>query len=222
MWNKLAHFVLKNRLPLLIAVVLLTGLMGYFASKVQLSYEFARAIPTDNPKYATYLDFKKRFGDDGNLLVIGAESKQLFQKDLFNEYASLAKSLKEVKGVEEVLSIPATVNLVKDSAADKFKAVPIFPAVISSQQQLDSCRKVFENLLFYKTLLYNPATHTYLIAVRVNKDLLNSVKRIGVVKNIMARANDFGKKNSLDIFLSGLPLVRTIMATRIADEMKWL
>ncbi len=33
--------------------------------------------------------------------------------------------------------------------------------------------------------------------------------------------NDFGKKTNLEIYLSGLPLVRAIMTTRIANEMRW-
>ena len=71
MWQRLGSFVIKFRSPLLIILLAATGWMGYYASKVKLSYEFARAIPTDNPKYKEYLAFKQKFGDDGNLLVIG-------------------------------------------------------------------------------------------------------------------------------------------------------
>ena len=49
---------------------------------------------------------------------------------------------------------------------------------------------------------------------------MNSKKRIGVVESITSQANDFGKSNDLQIYLSGLPLIRTEMATRIANEMR--
>jgi predicted RND superfamily exporter protein len=58
MWYKLAAFILKNRLTLLILIVSVTVFMAYQASKVQLSYEFTRAIPLDNPKYQDYQNFK--------------------------------------------------------------------------------------------------------------------------------------------------------------------
>jgi predicted RND superfamily exporter protein len=51
-----------------------TGIMGYYASKVELSYEFTNAIPTDNQKYIEYQDFRKQFGEDGNLMVIGVQT----------------------------------------------------------------------------------------------------------------------------------------------------
>lgn len=221
MWNKLGHFVLKNRLVLLIITFLLTGLMGYFTSKVQLSYEFAKAIPTDNPKYADYLVFKKKFGDDGNLVVAGLQTDHLFQKDLFNEYAILAASLKKIEGVDDVLSIPGAVNLIKDSSSGKFKAVPIFPSPVSSQAELDSCSNIFRSLIFYRTLMYDLPSSSYVIGIRTNREWINSSKRNKLVKEIMAVIGDFEKKTSTDIHLSGLPLIRTLLAQRIADEMKW-
>lgn len=63
---------------MLILLVVITGGMGYLASKVELSYEFTRAIPLDNPKYKSYQAFREKFGEDGNLLVIGVQSDQLF------------------------------------------------------------------------------------------------------------------------------------------------
>ena len=59
------------------------------------------------------------------------------------------------------------------------------------------------------------------MGVRINKNIMNSKKRIGVVELITKRANNFGKENGLQVYLSGLPLIRTVMATRIANEMQW-
>lgn len=221
MWNKLGHFVLKNRLILLIITISLTALMGYFASRVQLSYEFAKAIPTNNPEYSTYLEFKKKFGDDGNLLVAGIETDKLFTKEIFNDYSDLSREIRKIAGVDDVLSVPAAIALNKDSLTDKFKAVPIFPASISSQQQLDSCRSVFENLIFYRSLLYNHETKAYLLAIRVNREWLNSARRTQVVNDISKATDRFSQKHQLSFHLSGLPLIRTLVANRIASEMKW-
>ena len=45
MWQRLGNFVIRYRLPLLIILFACTAVMGYFGSKVKLSYEFAKAIP---------------------------------------------------------------------------------------------------------------------------------------------------------------------------------
>jgi predicted RND superfamily exporter protein len=220
MWQRLGNLVIKYRLGLLILLVAITGLMGYFTTKVKLSYEFARAIPIDNPKYKEYVSFQQKFGDDGNMLVVGIQTDKLFQLDVFNDYKTLHNELKNIKNVEGVLDIPSAVNLQKDSATEKLNPVKIFADKISSQTELDSDKAVLYNLPFYKSLLYNPEANAYLMAVRINKDSLNSPKRTKIVGNIVDAVNRFQEKTNIETHLSGLPLIRTIIADRIQHEMK--
>jgi predicted RND superfamily exporter protein len=221
MWGKIALFVLKFRVLLLILILGLTSFMAWHASKVQLSYEFTRAIPTDNPKYKAYQDFRTRFGEDGNLLVIGFQSDDLYKADLFNDYATLIGTLKNIPAVTGVLSIPGATNLVKDTLSEKLLAVPVFLTGKLSQSSLDSSKNVFLTLKFYNGLLYNDSSKTYLAGVSISKEVLNSKRRNDVVKAIVDAGGAFGKKYQLDMRYSGLPLIRTNMATRVASEMKW-
>ncbi len=221
MWGRVAAFVLKYRLPSLIVLAAAVVFAAFNASKVELSYEYVRAIPTDNPKWLAYQNFLKTFGDDGNLLVIGVETDKLYQKEVFNDYSQLSRDLKKVKGVEQVLSIPDAIILNKDTATEKLIPSPIFNTPFENQAKLDTAKKIFENLLFYRGLLYNPATHASLMAVTVNKQILNSAARIAVVKNITDLGNQFGNAHQLQMHFSGLPLIRTNMATKVATEMKW-
>jgi predicted RND superfamily exporter protein len=221
MWQSLGQFILKNRLALLLILFALTSFMIYHASKVELSYEFARAIPTDHPKYKAYQEFRKKFGEDGNLLVIGLKTDKLFQQKIFDNYILLQQDLKRTSGVEDIISIPSAVNLVRDSATERLRAENIFADAVLTQAQIDSSKNIFFSLPFYKTLLYNPESSAWLMGVRINKSIMNSKQRIGVVESITKRANDFGKENGLQVYLSGLPLIRTEMATRIANEMQW-
>jgi predicted RND superfamily exporter protein len=64
MWQRLAKWVLKNRLILLLLLFAATVVMAFFAAKIKMSYEFSKAIPADNLKYQDYLSFKEKFGDD--------------------------------------------------------------------------------------------------------------------------------------------------------------
>lgn len=221
MWEKIARFILKSRWMLLLLLLAITGILGYHASKVQMSYEFSRAIPTDNPKYQTYQAFRSQFGEDGNLMAIGIQTDQIFQAPVFNDYAELAKQIKAVPAVEDVLSVPAATNLVKDAMNEKLNAVPVFPNRILSQPELDSMSATFFNLPFYQGLLYNPDSHTYMMGIRINKDVLNSKRRNKVVADIVAIADAFGQKHKLEMHYSGLPLIRTNLATKVASEMQW-
>ncbi|MEP7232554.1 MAG: MMPL family transporter [Ginsengibacter sp.] len=221
MWKRLATFVLENKFSLLIALLAVTIVMAFFASKIKLSYEFSKAIPVDNSKYKDYLEFKKKFGDDGNLLVIGVQTDNFFSLNNFAAYQELNSNLKKVPYVEDVLSVSNAVDLLKDTASQKLNAISIFPAEISSQNALDSEKALFFTLPFYKTLLYNPATKSYLSAVRINKDVLNSPGRTKVINNILKITDAYTAKTNIPSHISGLPLIRTQVADRIAKEMKW-
>jgi len=220
MWQSLAKFVIKNRLILLSALFLSTCVMGYYASKVKLSYEFSRAIPSDDPKYLDYVAFKNKFGDDGNLLVAGLSTDKLFTLPVFTAYQKLAADLKKIKGVEDILSIPGAVNLVKDSASEKLDAVKIFTENIQTQEQLDSAAGIFKTLPFYNSRLYNNETHSYLMAVRINKDVLLTKNRSQVIGAVNEALAKFEKTTGTETHVSGLPLIRTMVADRIQKEMK--
>ncbi len=221
MWQQLAKFVIKNRFICLVFLLVTTIIMGYYASKVKLSYEFSKAIPTDNEKYQDYQSFKQKFGDDGNMLVVGITTKELFTLTNFKAYQQLYKSLKNIAAVEDVLSVPSSFNLVKNIETEKLNTVKNFPEVINTQQELDSAKAQFYNLPFYKNRLYNTETNCYLMAVRINKDVLATKERTQVIELVNAALSSFEANTKIETYASGLPLIRTMVADRIQKEMKF-
>lgn len=220
MWHRLGQFILRHRIALLILLAVLTAWMGYEASKVQLSYEFTRAIPTDNPKYKSYQAFKAKFGEDGNLLVVGLQTDRFFSEPVFNAYAALSRDLRKIQGVDDVLSVPGAIGLYRDSVDEKLNAVPLFPERIQTQPELDSLRKRFEGFPFYQGLLYNPETGSYLMGLRINKELMATKARVQVVAKILERVEAFENSQQVELHVSGLPLIRTQVAQLIQQEMK--
>jgi uncharacterized protein len=221
MWESIARLVLRFRLFLLVALLAVTGYMGWRASRVKLSYDFNSAIPTDNPKYKAYQEFRRTFGEDGNLLAIGVQTDKLFQQDIFTDYIALSEALKKVPGVDLVQGVADAVNLIKDSGTQKPKAVRIFPIHPASQAVIDSGKKVLLGLPFYDGLYYNTGTDAWRTIVSVNKAVMNSAKRLETVDGITRLVDSFGARHGLDMHYSGLPLIRTKMAAKVASETKW-
>lgn len=219
MWYSLGKFILKNRLASLLLLLVLTAVMGFYASKIKLSYDFTKAVPTDNPKFLDFRAFTKRFGADGNTMVIGVQTDQFFKKDFFNAFADLHHQLKAVPGVTGMLSIPETVTLGNDSITGKLGPVKLFHYPYSNQADLDSARVKFEELPFYKTLLYNPEQHAYLMGISINKDTINSKSRTRLISDILKEVDKFESAQHIEVYKSGMPYIRTVMANRIKDEM---
>jgi predicted RND superfamily exporter protein len=221
MWKSIARSVLRFGYLWLALLVLLTGWLGWEASQVKLSYEFSRAIPTDHPKYIAYQAFRQKFGEDGNLLVIGIRTKEIFSEKIFNDYRAMSGRLRKVNGVTDIVSMPSAISLNRVEGSERLQALPIFSDSVRMQAQIDSGRRVFLNLPFYRGLLYNPETGAWLMGVRIDGKVMNTPGRSKVVNEIAAITESFGKAHGLEMHLSGLPLIRTMMADRIQNEMRW-
>ena len=221
MWHTLGKWILRYGILLLALLLGLTAFFAWRATKVKLSYEFARAIPTDNPKFLEYQQFRKKFGDDGNLLTIGVQTNLFFQASFFNDYRVLQNQLKKLRGVDDVIAIPTAINLVRSGETEKLSAVPVFKDTVLTQAQLDSGRSVFMNLPFYRGLLYNPTTRVWLMGVRMNTVLINSAERTDIVKNLVRLVKAFEERQRTVAHLSGLPYIRTVTSDRIEKEMRF-
>ncbi|MBO9619077.1 MAG: MMPL family transporter [Niabella sp.] len=221
MWKRIGRFILKNRVILLILLAIVTGFSGYWASKVGLSYEFSKAIPTNHPVNIAYQEFKKKYGEDGNMLVVGVQTDQLFSEKIFNRYQALQTNLKKIPGVEDIISVPNAIALVKDVASQKLTVRKIFPQGALAPAQIDSAAALFQRFPFYRGFLYNPETHAYLMGLRMNKQVINSGARDAAIAAVKKEVTAFTTDTGIDVKLSGLPYIRTVLAARIAHEMRY-
>ncbi|PRY15007.1 hypothetical protein CLV24_103246 [Pontibacter ummariensis] len=220
MWNKIAIFIIKNRLRLILLLAVLTAFMAYQAKDVEMSYDFANVVSPDDPDMEYFQRFKQTFGEDGNVLVVGMQDKQVYQLHNFQELNKLTKDLKQVEGVKAVIALPNLVQVVKDTAERKFITQNIFEPFPQTQQQLDEHLKIVRNQGFYDGQIINDKTGATLLAVTMDPAYLNSARRTEVMDNILVHTNAFSKDTGVQLHYAGLPFVRSVMTTKVAGEMK--
>ena len=221
MWYRLGQNILKYKKTYLFFILLSTVVMGYFAVQIKLSYEYTKAIPSDNPKFIVYNEFVKKYGVDGTTVVVGFKTDQFYTKDFFNQVDALHKTIKQNTAVAEVMSIPTAYTISKDSVETKFNAAKIFHAPYTSDSLLLADKTVFENLPFYHNLYYNPDSNSYIMAISFIADSINSVSRTKIIGSIQNELERFSQSTKTEVHISGLPFIRTIMADRIKKEMLW-
>lgn len=221
MWYRLGQNILKYKKTYLFFILLSTVVMGYFAVQIKLSYEYTKAIPSDNPKFIVYNEFVKKYGVDGTTVVVGFKTDRFYTKDFFNQVDALHKTIKQNSAVAEVMSIPTAYTISKDSVDTKFNAAKIFHAPYTSDSLLLADQTVFENLPFYQNLYYNPDSSSYIMAISFIADSINSISRTKIIGSIQNELDRFSQSTKTEVHISGLPFIRTIMADRIKKEMLW-
>jgi hypothetical protein len=221
MWHRIANFVLKFRLPLLVLLLAATAYMGWRAKDVTLSYEFTNAIPTDHPKYQEYQNFRKTFGEDGTTLFMAVQTPRFFDNEVFWQYVSCIRTMQKVPGVLNVLSVPTAISLEKDTVTDRLTARQVLSATATSDSTgSGNIREDFSNLPFYRGLLWNPDSNVYIAAVRIDPTVMASKGREGLVKAITDAGATFSKATGVPVHYSGLPFIRTRMAAGVQREMR--
>ena len=202
-----------------VVVMLLTVFMGYEASKMELSYEFAKILPDNDSTFMQYQAFKKKFGEDGNVMVMGFADKDLFKFEKFRDWHELSKNLKNIQGVKEVLSLPTVYRVVRNDSLGKFEFAPLIKHPITSQQETDSLKAEILNMPFYDGLIYNKETGATLIAITFKKKDLDSKRRLDMVKEIRALGDAFSAKYKIDMHYSGMPYIRSQLMIKVSHEM---
>lgn len=220
MWVKFARFILRNRTALLVALGLTTAIMLWQAVQVKMSYEGNQLIPSDDPEWIAYQEFRKTFGVDGNIMVVGVQTDDLFQLDFFNDWAKVTERVGKLDMVQNVVSISNLPALEKNSVSRRFDFVPIVKGLPQNQDDLDAIQQALSDNKLYEGILLNSSSNTTLMAISFDRKVLNSPDRVKVVKEIEKVMDAFGVQHDLEVHYSGLPYIRTIFATKVADELR--
>nr|MBA3972230.1 MMPL family transporter [Bacteroidota bacterium] len=219
MWRFLSTKILRNKITFVIILALITVFMGYQATRIELTYAYPQILPSDDPTYIEYENFKKMFGEDGSVMVIGLQDKNIYELKKFNDWYALSDQIKNITGIKDVMSVAKLYNIHRNDSLIKFDFAPVISRAPQSQMELDSLKAVIEGLPFYDGLVYNKETGAQLMAITFTKKDLNSKSRIDIVKQIKTLADTFAKKYNLELHYSGMPYIRTAIMQKVSGEM---
>ncbi|MBM3968151.1 MAG: RND family transporter, partial [Planctomycetes bacterium] len=198
--------------PLLAVVLTLTAFMAYQASEIRLSYHGNRLIPESDPDYIAYQDFRAKFGADGNVMVVGLQSPRLTDPSLMQQWVKLSERIRNIPGVVRCYTVADLPILLRNDSTRSFEFKRRFQDG-AWFQGVAAFGKTYERLLI------NPETSTTLMAVALDPVALNDARRLRIVAEVEDLAHAFGVSTESTVYFSGLPYIRTAMATTIKDEL---
>lgn len=220
-WDFIASKILRNRIGLLVALVLFTLFMAFQWQKIRMTYTEANILPKDNDISMQYKLFLDKFGEEGNLIVIGFKDDAFFTEKNVRLWEEFINEIKKDKAVDLTLSISDLKVLKKDTLNQKFNLVPF----VNNNQFSDAYLKekkdeLFNNLPFYESMLFNKESGAVRFAIYINKDIVNTSKRKEFVDKYLneKRVEAFEKATGIDLKISGMPYIRTLNSQSILGE----
>ena len=220
-WERVARIILKNRLVILGCILAITIFLSLQWKNLGMTYTEANLLPKKHIVNQQYQDFLNKFGEEGNLIVIGFKDNTFFTPKAFAAWNELMSGLKKSKDVELVVSINDLKKLQKDTIAEKFELVSLIEQKqTSNAAYLQKIKhELFTNLPFYEGLLFNKKSGSIRSAVYLNKKIVNTASRkTFIIENLVPRIEKFEKATGIDLRVSGMPYIRTINAENMKGE----
>lgn len=220
-WEFIARIVLKNRLAILGVIILITIFLGSQWKNIQFSFSEANLLPDNNNINNEYNAFLDKFGEEGNLIVVGVKDDAFFTPKAFASWNKLMTEIKDQKEIDLVVSINDLKQLKKNDSLQTFEMVPFVDVTkTNSVEYLQTIKKdLFENMPFYEGLLFNKENGTLRSAIYMDKEIVNTAARkTYIVNDFIPKIEAFEKETGIDLRVSGMPYIRTLNALSILDE----
>lgn len=187
---------------------------------MQFSFTEANLMPDDHEVNINYNDFLDKFGEEGNLILLGVQDSALFTPEKFKAWNELISKLTKYPEVDHIISPADLQELKKFEDPKRFEMVPVLESEEPDSLELNNFEnKLFTELPFYENLVYSSHSNTIQSALYLNKELVNTkARKIFVLEELEPLIQEFEEKHEIDVRVSGMPYIRTLNAQNIVDE----
>lgn len=219
-WNWIGIHILKFKIAILAILFLATAWLGFTASQIQLSYELAKILPQSDEQFQLYESFKKKYGEDGNVMVIGLENPNLFKTTEFDAWNQLFTEIKKESGIKSILALPNLPVVYLDESGKTFKTRPLYAGTKKSRQvELDTLKSHLGKLPIYQNFLFTEDLRIHLMLITLDQKTINNKNRITLVKRIKQLGQNYTTNTHNQLHYSGMPFIRTEYTSQVTNEL---
>jgi len=219
-WDFIASKILRNRIGLLVTVALFTLFMASQWKHIKFTTTEANLLPASEKANLEYNSFLEKFGEEGNLIVIGIQDRLIFTPKIYDSWEKLMLQLKKNPEVDGIISLNDLKKLQKNDSLSSFELTALIdPTQTKNAAYLNQKKKeLLTQMPFYDGLLFN---HSGIIrsAIYLDKKIVNTPERKDLVLHkIIPAIEAFEKETKVDLHVSGMPYIRSLNSEYIISE----
>lgn len=220
-WELVARVVLRNKILMLSIVALITIFLGLQWKNISFTYTEANLLPQDDEVNIEYNAFLNKFGEEGNLVIIGLHDDVLFTPKAYKAWDEMMINLQKDKEIDVVLSVSNLKKLTKNDSLQKFELTDFVDVSQTAKpaylQQIQ--KELFNDLPFYEGLLFNKKSGSIRAAVYLDKAIVNTpIRKDFILNKLIPQIELFKEKTGIDLRVSGMPYIRTMNTETIKGE----
>jgi predicted RND superfamily exporter protein len=207
-YERIGRWILKNRLPILMLILALTGFFAWQMTKVRVESPTIDLFPSDHPYVETFVKYKDIFGGAGTVLVaVETKDGTIFNTETLKKVWRITKAIEQLPAVNnyQVLSLgQRKVKELKRDTERGFVATPLmWPAVPEDQAGLEALmERVYTSPRFFGSLV-SYDSKAALIVAGFFEEKLDALDVYNQLDEIIEAERD----SNTEVFMIGRPVM---------------
>lgn len=219
MWLKISQIILRRRIAIAIAILLVTTTFGYFAfTNIKMDNTYGTMLPKNSKPKQDYELLKRSFGLTESLLIFAIQTEDLYTLERFNAWYDFGVKVGSYDAIDSVISEAHLYVLGKDTTNEKFALDKVVKSRPKTQSEVDSLKSIIRGNPFFNGFFYNDETGASLMMAFVNEDIMGDMKTAKVLFEVEESAKEFepilGK-----VRVSGMPHIRVSVGKKLEGEL---
>lgn len=206
--------LLRGRYVWLFLVGAVSAYMGWRARSVEITQDFIKVVPEDDPDYQAYRRFKQEFGEDAGLVLIGLTLPKSDNAAYWASLRKLADTLEKLSGIQQVIGLPTVPYFV--GQGERFVRSPL--PLPTNRREWDSLRK---SLPLYEGLLWDRSGESLLLLVQVDSLTLHTRAKHQLLDRVEEVVEEWAQVLGVEAHFAGVPYLRHYVAQLLPREL-WL
>lgn len=217
MWKFLSNFILKNRIVIIIMITALTVFMAQKGREAKLSYSMAKILPNDHQVSVDYNAFLNKYGSQ-NVLVIAVEDSLITTLSHLKKWDKVSESIKNINGVEQIISFSNLSILQKDTDEKKFTVKKWFSEDVQTEEEFQKALTIYQSQPFFKGLINSEDNKVATLLITLDEEMIRSSKREILISSIKDLVDNYSTDFGVKAHYSGLPYIRTVHSVKVKNE----
>ncbi|RME34063.1 MAG: RND transporter [Gammaproteobacteria bacterium] len=220
MERKIAHFCLRHRALLMLLIVLVTAVLGYFATGISIRTVFEDLQPSNHPYIKTNEQFKNTFGGANQVsLMVQVDEGDIFNRETLQAIKDLTVGLQYLDAVNQFQIISLATKKLKTikASTEGIVAQPLmWPHLPQSEAEIRDLKdKVIANPLVYGQFV-SKDLKSALVTVDFIDRLIDYEKVYPQIRELIAKV----ERPGIRIRVVGQPVLAGIVLSYLPETLR--
>ncbi len=213
--KRYADFILRYRLAVITLVLLVTGIMAYFAREIEINADVMSYLPEEDESASLFRRIGETYGGN-EMMIVGLESDNVFDHGMLNTIKQFTDSIRATEGIGYVTSLTNVIDIRgSDFGIEIGRLIDEYDIPEDKHELLRIKEYTLSKDMYRGNLVSGDGTATLVIG-----KILPGVNRTGVVERAREKIESIGFEGS--VYYGGMPVTMLELNNIILKDIRFI